>query len=478
MPHPREVHLVVGGGIAGLLNALLTRRAFPTAEILVVEQAPEVGGLLGKVETSHYGTFDLGMHTMTQTGLSELDNWLWSLLPEDEWHVMSGQARDISGTFFAGRLQRNAHYADLRSLDNDVYQRCVGDFFAHLQTEGANLARPFTDLESYSLARFGKEITRTVVEPIVKKTYGEAARNVDLLAGVLLRLDRVVMFDETIFRELMLSPTLRARLGFPEQRNLDLKFSSGLGSFYPKAFGIHRVIDALVKRCRQNDITLLRQTRVENITCDSGAVTSMNLRTGEKTRTVSRPAALHWTAGLVPLARHLDVFPQGLPTDAPMSTAIVNFLFDGPTEIGDLYYFYCFDAPYSTYRVTNFTAYCPGAPRAGGYPVCVELLLHEGQELAPKVLEEQALRELRAFNVLAPNTKVLFSNVKVLERGFPKPTLKNMALQTACRDSVQSLNLENLEVHGVLSKPGLFFQTDVIRDVYEKLGLQGAPLAH
>lgn len=464
--------VVVGGGIAGLLSALLARTYQPDRPVLVVEQAAEVGGLLGKVDGEGFGVFDLGMHTMTQTGNEGLDSLFWSLLPEDEWTVFEGARRDISGTFFQGRLQRHAHYPDLRSLPEADYAACLVDLFAHLQRP--DRPAPGDDMASFSQARFGAAITERVIEPLMRRTYARPASEISTMAAAMLRLDRVVMFDEPLFKELMASPTLRACVAYPEQRNLDLSFSSGKGSYYPRRFGIHRVIDALLARCREEGIRILTSTRVQGIEPQAGRVASVLLGPAAEQVPVHK---LIWTAGVVPLAHGLKVFPGQLPSDPPLTTVVVNFLLDHPTEMDDLYYFYCLDDGYRTHRVTNFTAYCPGAPRAGGWPICVELILLPGQEKDPRALREQALAELRSFGVLPASTRVLFSHAKVLERGFPLPSVANMKLLEGCRDTIGALDLRNLEVLGVLSKPGLFFQTDVVLDVYQTLAGAQRPLA-
>jgi protoporphyrinogen oxidase len=320
-------------------------------------------------------------------------------------------------------------------------------------------------MESFALSRFGPEITRRVIEPLMRRTYDRPARQISTLASVLLRLDRIVLFDEPFFQELMGSPTLRSCVAYPEQRNLDLSYASGRGSYYPRLFGIHRVIDALVERCRVQGIETRVSTGVEEIGIERGAVSSLTLSSGQRLPVHS----LIWTAGVIPLARKLGVHPVGLPADPPLSTAIVNFLFDHPTDMEDLYYFYCLDPGYRAYRITNFSAYCPNAPRAGGWPICVELLQLPGQSLEANLLKEQALAELRGFGVLPPAAKVLFSDARVLERGFPLPSVDNMNLIGKCREAIAEAELSNLQMMGVLSKPGLFFQTDVVRDVWENV---------
>src|SRR5262249_57809697 len=116
------VSVPVGGGTSGLLAALLARRACPDAEIHLIEQSPELGGLLRKIDGGPFGSFDCGMHTMTETGIAELDGLLRGLLPDDYWHNFSGSRRDLSGMVFQGKLSHHAHHVDLRLLPPDHYR--------------------------------------------------------------------------------------------------------------------------------------------------------------------------------------------------------------------------------------------------------------------------------------------------------------------------------------------------------------------
>ena len=462
----RKPVLIIGGGISALLAALLVRQTDAKSPIFVVEQGVELGGLLGKVDGGPFGRFDLGMHTMTETDIPELDQLFWSLLPEDEWYVFSGKLRDLSGSFYRGSLQTHTHYPDLRSLDPGVYTRCLADFFLNLQRPQAS---DVGNIRDYAQGRFGPVITAEVVDPIVRRTYRLPAGQTDLLASKLLPLDRVGLFDEATFRDLMGSPLLRARVAYPDQRNLDLEYSSGKGSYYPKNFGISRVIDAMEERALAVGVTVLKQASVLSVSRVAGRVDAITLGMGAVTRTIADLGHLYWCVGLVPIGKHLGVYRDTLVFDAPLTTAIVNFLFDKPAQMADLYYFYCFDTPHSTYRVTNFSAYCPGAPRAGGFPLCVELLLEPGAPVDAESCATQARSELAAFGVLQEDTKALFTSVKILERGFPLPSLTNMRSLDVIRNDIKALEIRNLTMLSVLSEPGLFFQTDVVADVFRKV---------
>ena len=56
------------------------------------------------------------MHNIYDSGIVGLDERVAGLLPEADWQIAEGNARDLAGIFFRGRLQTNSPYIDLRHL--------------------------------------------------------------------------------------------------------------------------------------------------------------------------------------------------------------------------------------------------------------------------------------------------------------------------------------------------------------------------
>jgi protoporphyrinogen oxidase len=457
--------VIVGGGVSGLLAALLSQRERPTASIHVVEQSPELGGLLRKIDAGPFGAFDCGMHTMTETGIVDLDGLLRGLLPEDEWHNFGGNRRDLSGVFFQQRLQHHAHHADLRLLGPERYRTCLADFFENLQRPTGTADNVY----DWARQRFGPYITDEVFAPVVRKTYLREPREIDAMAGQLLPFDRVVMFDEELSREFLASPTLRGRVAYPEQRRLPLQYSSGRGSYYPRKFGIHRVIDALAERLRANGVTIHLRTQLTALERDGDRITGVRLQTPGGPVRLDAPTEVLWTVGLPPLAKQLGVMPDVMAFDPPMRTVVVNFLLNQRPDTGDLYYFYCFDAGHPSYRITDYNNYCPGADRAGGFPLCIEMLIDPASAFDAAAMEKLARAELEHFGVIPADARVLHASVTPLAMGFPMLSCRNVANMNRLRDAIAAQALANLSMYGILSQPGLFFQTDIFADTYRRI---------
>jgi protoporphyrinogen oxidase len=458
--------LIVGGGIAGLTAAWILRRKHPTTSITVIERAAEVGGLLTTYDYGEFGLFDCGMHWITETGVADIDELYRGLLPEREWVFLEGARRDLSGLFYRGALQENTQFPDLRRFDREQYISFLGDFFENLNNSNGIETE---NLLAHARARFGRLIADNVVEPIACKVHGQSGDQLDVMARFLPLLDRVVLFDEHIFLNLMGSSEIRARLAFPEQRRLPSHLSSGRGSFYPRRYGIKRVVDALVARLRDSGVEILTNAHVSCLQRADGVIRRAQIECGAGARRNFDPIGrLVWTADAFVLAKLLgSLTPQ--PSLPGRRTVIVSLLLRNPPRMSDLYCFFCADAPYATYRVTNFNSFCPDAPRAGGYPISVELLVDASQRKEETEYAIQAISEILAFGLIEDPEDVFFARAEPLRAGFPSMTLESVRAVDLVRAAIEELAIDNLIRGGILARANQFFQHDVLIDLYRQI---------
>jgi hypothetical protein len=234
-----------------------------------------------------------------------------------------------------------------------------------------------------------------------------------------------------------------------------------------------RVVAALQRLLEDAGVRIRTGASVASIHSEGTQVRSVGIRSAQGNEVVAT-GALYWSTGLPALAMAMGISLAGLPFDPPPCTVVINMLLDGPLNVGDLFYFYCYDPGHNAFRVTNFSAYCESAVRGGRHPICVEFLWHE-PTLPP--LEELAVLaegELRAMGVVRPGQRVLFARAEPHPAGFPNPSQKKTRGLERVRELVAARSLANLTALGVLSEPGLFFQRDVLRRTWERLQQEAA----
>lgn len=455
-------HIVVGGGISGLLAALMLAESGRTGPVYLIEREPDIGGLLRCFDYGEFGRFDYGMHNMYETGVPGLDALLLGLLRQDEWQYLKGSKRDLAGLFFNGKLQHNSLYMDLRSLPQDDFERCVAGFFTNLSADDG---RDAANAHEYAKRRFGQPIADIAVSPAVAKLFRRNAAEMDTMAAMLTSIDRVILFDEPQMRDLMESRLIVSRLAYTEQRNLPPERSSGRMGYYPRSYGMYQVVEALRRRLLSAGVRIVTGAQVRRVGHEGARISEIDIDRSTTTETIANVGSVYWTAGLPALAPLLGIPLQGIAFDRPLRTVAINLLLDRDTKMEDLYYFYCYDDGLDTFRVTNFAGYCDGARRAGGTPICVELLVDDTCN-EPGGYTAQALKELAHFDILAPGTKTLFIKAEPLAYGFPMPTLRNVAALHCLRERIDSHGLANLFKLGILAEPKLFFQKDVVAHTF------------
>lgn len=461
--------VISGSGISGLICALVLTERGEGHRVWLVERNADPGGLLRRFNYGEWGDFDYGMHNVMETGIADLDRLVLGLLPEEEWQILDGAKRDLAGLYLNGTLQRHTPYIDIRNLSRAEYETCLAALFEHMALVAeAPPSEPATQTaEEYAVARFGAPVAARTLVPAVEKIFCTSAGNLDSMATRLTPMTRLAFCDAPLVELLTVAPFLRDRIAWSDQRTLPLDRSSGRRAAYPVKYGIYRLVEAMLHRIVAAGGHVITNAEISSISVAGGRIRSVTVRSGNETNAIQDVGRLIWTASIPALGRHLGVDAAGLRGDKPLTTVIANLVVDRlPEAMGDLYYFFCYDPAFRTFRVTNFTQYSPGAPRNGGYPVCLELLTQQLPE-DHAALVGLALDEYQRFGITDPATNVLFARAEVLDSGFPLPSLANIEGLRQIRQGIAALELANLDLVGILARDDLFFQTDVIAHAYE-----------
>lgn len=462
--------IIIGSGISGLLKAYYLASKKQT-DVIIIEKNSEVGGLLRKFDYGdEHGVFDYGMHNIMETGIKELDDFIFSLLKKEDWQILEGANRDLAGIYYSNCLQKNSPFFDLRNLDKEEYEKCVFEFFSNLKEEDAgDKSNVELTAAEYANERFGNYIASKTIIPSVEKIHQKPASELDYMATIFTPMTRVALYDAPLVDDLVKSDVLRSKLAYSHQRELPLNLSSGRKAYYPKNYGMYRVIDALVSRLKDLKVEFKLSSELRKINLKNNKVDSISLFSNEELIEINQVQDFVWTGGIPLLGRMLGVDFAGLKYDKPLKTIVVSILLDKRLDMDGLFYFFCYEDGFHTYRLNDFNAYCSGAERNGLYPISIELLMSEQQiESSEQSFEEIAIDELKRFEILQEGTEVVFAKAEPLESGFPMPTKNNINAIRDIRKQINDLDIENIEMIGILANDNLFFQTDVLVDVYKK----------
>ena len=456
-------NVIVGSGISGLFAGLLLSEK--GHKVTIIEKEEQVGGLLKSYNYGDFGVFDYGMHNFLETGIEVIDKMIFDLLPIDQWNILEGDKRDVAGIYFNGKIQFNSPYIDIR--DFNVKQ--IDDLRRHFENSEINNSDLPKNAREYSKIRFGKELSEITTNIALQKIFQKPPEELDIGAIHFTPLSRLVISDENQTLEYYKSDFLRDRIAFPEQKNLPKELSSGRRGYYPKQFGIFRIVEAIKEKILRNGGDILTSSSLESLTIVNNKIQKIKINQKDEVIELNNINTLIWTANIFGLGNVLKYSFKGLKYDKPLKTYVVNILVDQKPKLEDLYYFFCYEKGFKTFRLTNYSAYCKTAKRNGLYPISLELLVNPSEDLSLEMIEEIAHAELLKFKILKKETRIAFIKAEMLISGIPMLTLNNTSSMKLIRNKIIEKKINNLLLAGVLSEDNLFFQTDVLKNIYNKI---------
>lgn len=453
---------IVGGGMAGIIAALMLSRN-GKRKVILLEREAELGGLWRSFDYGADGRFDLGTHNVSYCGIADIDAEMLGLLPRDDWTLLTGNSRDLSGIFYRGRLQTNSSSPDFRGLPDAAR----AELFGQIVSAAAAATTDQVDgrsAESFALGQWGDTLTRSYIEPILQRNFGKAAKDLGLMGLKLTALTRVILLDQEPMLDIMKSDRLRSRIAFPEQRALPSTYASTHQALYPAKLGMGRVVDAIRAKLLDRGVEILTQAEIADVTVTEGRIKAIDVRRNGTTHKVEGLASVLWAAGLPAAATLFKVLPADLAIDRPRTLHTVNLLVKDHADTDGLHYFYCYDRDFASFRTTLYRNFCPGARQAKGWPITVEML--DGN---PAEVGRHAIDELVRFGILPDASAVTFQATETLRSAYPMPTLKNRDAIDLIRDRLQARGIGNLHFIGAQAEPQLFFQNDVLKHLWQTL---------
>ena len=455
--------VIIGGGISGLTAGYLLANS-GKYEVHIVEKSDQLGGLLKSFDYGTFGHFDYGAHNILETGIPELDDFYYNLLPEGKWQTtttINGQRRALTGLMYNKKLQEDSPFIDL--LDHEKLPEYIGDFFQNLNQNKDEFKDIYKkDAYSYALYLFGTKITDEIIVPAIEKLYGQHPKNLNTMVLFLTQFTRIGLFQENIMEELVYTEHIGSKLSFTNQLHLPDKFLTHLQSWYPKDYGIYRVIDAIEKKLLEQGVIFHKSSTVTQIQHSDQEIS--NVFINDEKYFVDE---LICTVGQYPIGLLLDIDMSTYAFDAHPKTIITNILIDKPLTCGELSFIYSYDKGSKVFRIDNYSNYCEGAKKDGLYRIGIESV--EFGEIDEKKLQTKLIAELIEYNIMSVDTKISFIKTEILENGFPLLTQNNVHVNNDLRENISQLNIRNLTNVGILSEEGLFFESDVIQDTYFKM---------
>src|SRR5690606_9040510 len=198
--------VVVGGGIAGLVAALILLNQ--GRRVRLIDRAPALGGLMRSVQSPHGQSFDIGTHYLLSTGLPE-------------------------GNMFGGVLNTESGCLDARRLEVSLLERIRREIF---DRAGRDMQAEYGTLAEQADAMYGPTAAETLIAPLMRRFTGLPLEELAPDAHHAFGLSRIILLDDAEARAAKKTPQLDQVVAYV--RGADN--TSSIIKYYPKQGGIGR----------------------------------------------------------------------------------------------------------------------------------------------------------------------------------------------------------------------------------------------
>ena len=437
--------IVVGGGIAGIMSALLLAKQ--GRDVTLIENSPHIGGLLGSRKHDDYGWFDNGTHILSETGLPEIDNLIFEECYSEKWlhHPMA-----TSSVYFNGKRSKTA-FIDGRMLAEEKYNKGFKELMSLSRHNGS-----FKNLAERVNATYGNTFSKYMFEPAMKKFTGLALEELSDSAHLLFGMNRIICGTAEETKKWKKSDSWNdERLGFHEHTE-----SSSL-HFYPKLDGIGLWAALIKKRLNKFGVRVLTNTSVTKAILNEGNVTGLVLNNKE----LVPCDQLIWSAPIVFLLKAANLNSIKLEPPSLCKTILVDIVLDHPLQFEE-FYLTCYDENYSIFRVTNYFSLHNKPKGTFNYAATIEIIIPpENISSKNNITVSSVMHELRCMGLVTEKTRLVASWLNKIESGFPQPTpvFHEMNKKIAC---FASESISNLSLVGRTAGKS-FFMRDVLSEVFE-----------
>lgn len=424
--------LVVGGGIVGITAAYFSKQK--DTNVTLVEADNELGGLL-KSDCNDYGCFDYGTHVATQTGIDELDSFLFSEFTDENSYKFKTAK---SGNFFNNKLSDISPYVNINYLSKKLYKEGCEELLLSNNKLGNNL-------EETLINRYGNTVYQFIFKGLLDKLFGCSPVKLANECLYFFDMNRVLSFDKEITNQLK-----------KENVNLDSKIgfhfpTKGVNKIYPKIGGIGQWVKNLENKLIDKKISIKKQTQVSSIEVKNDKfLVTMN---GE----IFEVDELVW-------ALSSGLLNRFIPTDIIGSkpnyrkTAIYDFVFDKPLKTDS-----CYINVYDTQLLsTRITCYQNLQQHKSFYACSIEVLQDDDFPFDQFISRLQ--KELYIMGLVVEDAQCVFNQCRILKQGFPTLTNNDVVNLTNINKYYQRTH-KNITLLGRGSANG-FFMSELLISAY------------
>ena len=396
--------VVVGGGIAGILSAILLKKKFE--EVYLIEKGKTLGGLLKSYRNQDGIEFDYGTHFLRETGIPQLDAILFEKINPETWLTLNFLK---AGNFFQSQLNEKSPFINSTFLSEELYHKGMIQLLNCVEpkTNYENLEEQLNDI-------FGTVFLDHIFKPVFKKFFNNELHKLAPDANRLLLPAKLIGFTPEASRELKKSSIIDSKLAFHSYK----EGLSGVKNYYPKRGGIIQWVEGLQQKLQEINVKVLTNSSVKSIQYSNTHLDTIVL----DDNTSLKCNQLVWTIPLfLYIKAHGLTFPCSILPPKRLVTSLHHFVLDQPF-LTDLYYFTCYDPQLITFRVTLYPNVQQTYLDSTQYHLTAEVLSTQKTDLEKTSIK--VFEELIQMGVIPASSRVLTQHSEIIQEGFPVPTIQ------------------------------------------------------
>lgn len=454
--------VVVGGSLPGMVSALLIKKAHPTASVVIIESAEQLGGnLIGHKAFGEH--FDAGTHILQEIGDTEIDGLIEQSVHHQDLVKLESSIGDYAATISEKRVWAHTAYPDVLQRSPFIANKIMGEIIeVRKRSNELDLVSGSRDFSSRrlsakdaSMIRFGATATNEIIMPILNGVFG-SNHELSGFAIEFCNLMRLCLVGKDEWERKVLSEGLNDRVAFPDQQNLPFRQKHHRKSLYSRKNGASDFTRGLSVQCSRAGIHALNSTKVKRIDPRSKSLTFA----GEPNYSVMNYGQLVSCVGVG--LTQMFITGDSVSPRKMLTYRILHFILTEPTN-SRICYYYSQQIGSVIFRVTNYSAF---SGRELDYRITVETIGNE--HLSDEELLVAVEKELIEINIIDSGmiqNSICMSGKNV----FPQPSPETFEQFLVSENFVKDFEGDGLITSGLGAANGIFFQNEVLRHVVSRL---------
>lgn len=441
---------IVGGGFGGIFAALRTRQLLPSAEIHILDESDELGGLLRSDLGPGGHLYDRGTHILSETGDPVVDDLLFANLDHKVWRRFGGVDRDRCGLLLQSGVQESTPF-----LSASLGAQHWPDVLEPNQNN--DLGNP---LLAYLERRFGFDEVQNVFRPALENLYGTNLAALDAFVARQLPLERLVTDSFEIWNARRADPLYRSRAACPDQYHLPCELQSPLSSLYPRRMGIRRIVEDLASKISFAGIKVWLGSELLSLDLAQRRISSVRWRDKDGIQHELNDADVIWAAPAAAAAKFFGIQVTRPPSAAGIRKPVLADCTVKSERLLKGFYYYDYGRG-DGFRLTNYAAFCDEAAASAQLPLTYELWW-TGQEMTEGQVRAFVVKRFTELGLVQSDADITHFGIRSSVGGVPVASLPFMAYLRETGTRLMEVAPSNFAAIGIFASPGLFFMTDIL----------------